>query len=79
MFHLQLRLVIFIFLLFPLANSIMHKCSYESPSPSEVIKSPRQLRSTRRPRHLPERFHIHPVMDSSVDKQPDYIIDHIKV
>lgn len=55
-----------------------HQCAYKSPRPSEVIKSTRELRSTRKYRHLPERFHIHHVLDGSVEKQPDYLIDHIK-
>lgn len=62
--HLQILLVIF---LYNFANCIPHQCAYKSPSPSEVIKSPRLLRSGRRARNVPERFHIHPVMDASVD------------
>ncbi|KAI6201285.1 hypothetical protein M3Y96_00825600 [Aphelenchoides besseyi] len=40
-------------------------CSYRSPSSDEVIKSPRLLRSSRKPRSLTENFHIHSVIDQS--------------
>ncbi|KAI6177221.1 hypothetical protein M3Y97_00883400 [Aphelenchoides bicaudatus] len=68
--------LVIIFCISPLVLS--HRCAYKSPSPSEVIKSPRLLKSTRKVRNVPERFHIHHVLDESINKQPDYIIEHIK-
>ncbi|KAI6188010.1 hypothetical protein M3Y98_00307400 [Aphelenchoides besseyi] len=53
-------------------------CSYRSPSSDEVIKSPRLLRSSRKPRSLTENFHIHSVIDQSVNSQPVEIVNHIK-
>ncbi|CAD5215654.1 unnamed protein product [Bursaphelenchus okinawaensis] len=56
-----------------------HQCSYKPPGQGDVIVSRREARAIRRPRSVPDKFHIHTVFDHSVTEDlSQNLSSHVK-